>query len=364
MHIIQPIMDIPVLVHPNYRDRPSVEEAISIVNALQMQFHLEFKEAQWLPNGRNSKVGRKALDLRIRKNHRDSPILVVIENPLKGDLFDFQARGIAVVSTEDWNERYAPPPLRIWLVYMFACAFAPFAADLPDEQIDKMFHERMRGCISDSTSGKRELRIGLVSAHLCAECEAKLAEWGVSDQSIEAIVEVLAYVRAFAIRRPRSTPSHVFIGHGRHDDWKEIASFLSSMDVKVDEFNSDPTAGITTVERLREMIERACFAFLVMTPEDAHGDGKRHARENVVHEIGLFQAKLGFHRAIVVRQAKVEAFSNIAGLTYLPYVKGKIRTTFPQILQTLVREGVLDPRNQLVKRATNAVKKAGSTRVS
>ena len=34
--------------------------------------------------------------------------------------------------------------------------------------------------------------------------------------------------------------------------------------------------------------------------EDEHKDGSVHPRENVIHEAGLFQGRLGFPRAIVL----------------------------------------------------------------
>jgi predicted nucleotide-binding protein len=55
------------------------------------------------------------------------------------------------------------------------------------------------------------------------------------------------------------------------------------------EFNSESAAGLTTVERLSNMLDQASFAFLVMTAEDERADGTKHARENVIHELGLFQ---------------------------------------------------------------------------
>jgi predicted nucleotide-binding protein len=48
------------------------------------------------------------------------------------------------------------------------------------------------------------------------------------------------------------------------------------------------------------MLEDAAFAFLILTAEDEATDEKLHARENVVHEAGLFQGKLGFKKAILL----------------------------------------------------------------
>ena len=202
-------------------------------------------------------------------------------------------------------------------------------------------HKRPRGCIFDSTTGRAEFRLGLVAAYFCGECEASLSEWGVSDKQLESLARILSYVRDFAIRKPRSIPTSVFIGHGRRKDWEQVRDHLISLGVEVDEFSVPPTAGITTVERLTQMLDRACFAILVMTAEDKQPDGHVNPRLNVVHEIGLFQGKLGFEKSIIVKEKRAAQFSNIQGLTYIPYAKGKIAQAFPDIERVLVRERVI-----------------------
>ncbi|HKR93789.1 MAG TPA: TIR domain-containing protein, partial [Candidatus Angelobacter sp.] len=62
------------------------------------------------------------------------------------------------------------------------------------------------------------------------------------------------------------------------------------------------------------------------------------ARQNVVHEAGLFQGRLGFPRAIVMLEEGVEEFSNIAGIQQVRYSKGKIKETFGDVLAVLKRE--------------------------
>lgn len=117
-------------------------------------------------------------------------------------------------------------------------------------------------------------------------------------------------------RRPPMTPgTTVFIGHGGSLVWRELKDFLSErLGLSVDEFNSVPVAGVATVERLSEMLGAAVFAFLVMTAEDERSDGMINARLNVIHEVGLFQGRLGFKKAIVLLEEGCEEFSNIHGL--------------------------------------------------
>lgn len=85
----------------------------------------------------------------------------------------------------------------------------------------------------------------------------------------------------------------VFIGHGGNPEWLKLRIFLSQLNLPCEEFNIEPAAGLQTARRIEGMLASSRMAFLVMTAEDEHLDGTRHARENVVHEIGLFQATLG-----------------------------------------------------------------------
>jgi Predicted nucleotide-binding protein containing TIR-like domain len=104
--------------------------------------------------------------------------------------------------------------------------------------------------------------------------------------------------------------SRIFIGHGRSHAWRELKDFIQDrLHLPVDEFNRVSIAGMPTATRLSEMLDAAAFAFLVMTAEDEQADGKERARENVVHEVGLFQGRLGFSRAIVLLEDGCGEFS-------------------------------------------------------
>ena len=108
-----------------------------------------------------------------------------------------------------------------------------------------------------------------------------------------------------------------------------------------DEFNRVPVAGITNIARLSELGAAAC-AFVIMTGEDEQADGKVQARTNVSHEVGLFQGRLGFTKAIVLLEEGCEEFSNIQGLGPIRFPKGNISAKFEEIRQVLEREGVIE----------------------
>jgi predicted nucleotide-binding protein len=75
-----------------------------------------------------------------------------------------------------------------------------------------------------------------------------------------------------------------------------------------------------------------------MTGEDIGADGRLHARDNVIHELGLFQGRLGWRRAIILLEEGVEEFSNIHGTEQIRYGRDRIQETFGHVLAAIQRE--------------------------
>jgi predicted nucleotide-binding protein len=142
--------------------------------------------------------------------------------------------------------------------------------------------------------------------------------------------------------RSERVGTNVFIGHGRSAAWKDLRDFVRDrLRLPWDEFNRVPVAGITNVARLSEMLDAAAIALIVMTAEDEQGDGKLRARENVVHEAGLFQGRLGFTRAIVLVEEGCGEFSNIHGLGQIRFSPGQISAAFEELRRVMEREGLI-----------------------
>jgi predicted nucleotide-binding protein len=141
----------------------------------------------------------------------------------------------------------------------------------------------------------------------------------------------------------RQVGTNVIFGHGGAPVWKDLKDFIQDrLDLPWDEFNRVPVAGITNIARLSEMLEDAAIAFIVMTAEDEQVGGKMQARMNVIHEAGLFQGKLGFTKAIVLREDGCEEFTNIEGLGQIRFPKGNIKAAFEEIRRVLEREKLIE----------------------
>jgi hypothetical protein len=131
----------------------------------------------------------------------------------------------------------------------------------------------------------------------------------------------------------------VFIGHGGDPQWRDLRDHLQDQhEIRVIAYEIGPKAGLSVKEVLENMLDESSIAFLVLTGEDVDQEGEAHARENVVHELGLFQGRLGFTRAITLLEAEVKEFSNILGVNQIRFDKGRIRETFGDVLATIGRE--------------------------
>lgn len=134
-------------------------------------------------------------------------------------------------------------------------------------------------------------------------------------------------------------PLTIFIGHGHDPQWRDLKDHLHEQQgLNVSAYEMGPRAGKSIKDVLEEMLDESSFALLVLTGEDIHTNGELHARENVIHELGLFQGRLGFTRAMPLLEEGVQEFSNILGINQLRFAKGRIKETFGDVLATIRRE--------------------------
>lgn len=163
-----------------------------------------------------------------------------------------------------------------------------------------------------------------------------------SRENIESVFEIFEKNYTNSIVKPpedKIETADIFIGHGQSQQWRDLKDHLHEKHgYNVIAYETGARAGHTIRDILNDMADQSTFALLVMTGEDETKNGKLNARQNVVHEVGLFQGRLGFNRAIVVLEEQTEEFSNLYGIQQIRYSKNKIKETFGEILATLKRE--------------------------
>lgn len=134
----------------------------------------------------------------------------------------------------------------------------------------------------------------------------------------------------------------IFVGHGRSNLWSRVQLYLKD-DLGLDSFSfeTESHASESIVQILEDFLSKSSFAILILTAEDETSDGKFRARQNVIHEAGLFQGKIGFDKVVLLKQDKVEEFSNIAGLQYIGFSGDNIEQAFYDLTRKLKKVGVI-----------------------
>ncbi|MBW9121915.1 nucleotide-binding protein [Microbacterium trichothecenolyticum] len=176
---------------------------------------------------------------------------------------------------------------------------------------------------------RRNISINLSAARCSVSVTA-------DDEEIQAIGEAVKtlledYVKLDLLTRALP-PFKVFIGHGGDRKWEAVRDYIEAAEYQTVSFESDDRVGQATLEVVEQMISEASVAVVLMTGVDKLENGKLLARQNVVHEIGFAQGRLGARNTIVLLEDGTEEFTNIAGLTQVRFRAGEVHTTRKEVL--------------------------------
>ncbi|NEQ47819.1 MAG: hypothetical protein F6K00_31545 [Leptolyngbya sp. SIOISBB] len=141
-------------------------------------------------------------------------------------------------------------------------------------------------------------------------------------------------------------PQSVFIGHGHSPLWAIVEHHLRethALNCEIWENQSRTSQHVVNI--LNQMLNVATFAVIIATADDETKEGLPRARQNVLHEIGLFQGRLGFNRVVLMMQENIEEFSNMAGLQVIRFSDNHIEQGFYELDSVLRREKVITQHN-------------------
>lgn len=151
---------------------------------------------------------------------------------------------------------------------------------------------------------------------------------------VQAILEESPYVPPVA----PPPPFKVVIGHGNDQQWRILRDELrDEHGFELTAFEGKPRAGQTISTILEDMANEATVAVLVLTKADAMANGSWRARQNVIHEVGYFQGRLGWSNALIVCEEGVETLSNLDGTQRIDFPHENISAAVGRVAATLRR---------------------------
>jgi sugar/nucleoside kinase (ribokinase family) len=139
----------------------------------------------------------------------------------------------------------------------------------------------------------------------------------------------------------KSAPPRIFIAHGHDRQWLEVKDLVERLGLRSSYFESSSVAGHSVNEVLGSQALNSDFAIIVATAEDTSPSGRLTPRQNVIHEMGLMQGRLGFQRVAILLEEPCEEFSNIAGLQVIRFPAQRIRQSFHELRSMLERERII-----------------------
>ncbi len=92
-------------------------------------------------------------------------------------------------------------------------------------------------------------------------------------------------------------------------------------------------------EALTKYLERCSLAVCVLTAEDFTNDGRKFARQSVIHEVGLFQGQHGFDRVVLLVEEGCDFVPQAAAPYTIYFPHNRINRTFYQLAEIIKSQG-------------------------
>lgn len=156
--------------------------------------------------------------------------------------------------------------------------------------------------------------------------------FGSADAFLDDLESAMA---SFVSRSVQTSASRVFLGHGHGSDWRILEEKMRAAGYEPQAFESSVAAGAVNIFVIDTAMRASSAAVLYLTPDDLTDDGKKRARQNVIHEIGYAQGVLGIGRVVVVQNEEVEMPSNLDGVTVVRVKTGGLFEKLDEVIEYL-----------------------------
>lgn len=233
-----------------------------------------------------------------------------------------QEEGLAVVTTHDWEEHFAPPSLAVYFIYYFIRYTMSFLC--PDIKV----HDETRDCFFDKKISKDDIKLSMESGKICDSCRNTF-EQSIDGHAYNSLLKLVQFLKDKASEKKISPKKpRVFIGSS--SEGLKIAEYIQlGLEQYVEStLWSQGVFGLSkgNLENLVEALPQFDYAILVLTPDDLirkRGQPGNSPRDNVIFETGLFMGALGREKTFMVhsRDESLELPSDLAGVSQANFAK-------------------------------------------
>jgi predicted nucleotide-binding protein len=232
--------------------------------------------------------------------------------------------GLATITTYDWDAYFAPPPLKVYLMYYFIRYTMSFVCS------ELHSHKGRPECFFHMKIEKARIKDSMITGKLCDSCSTILGK-NIDGHTYQSLTRLISHLQAVALGVPPvATKPKVFVGSST--DGLPVAEALRSGLVGEADcviWNQGPFGlSYGNLENLVSATQEFKYAILVLTPDDVvikQGIQGNRPRDNVLFELGLFMGALGRNRTFMVSCADdaLDIPSDLAGVSQVHFKRGE-----------------------------------------
>ena len=193
-------MNIKIICYKENKRRNQITKAINILNSIQNYFYYKIVNSD-LDVCLEKKVDWEKFRESYENNDETYNIFIT-EKTFDDNWFSHEENNYSIISTSDWENIFAPPSLRAYLMYQIVQASVNFEADLSENMEMRMLHDKAEGCMFDFCYDKVDIKLGMISGTICPQCRSVLVRYGIEERALKAAERILQYVRAESIGKP------------------------------------------------------------------------------------------------------------------------------------------------------------------
>ena len=132
----------------SHRRKGQIHRAIEIINGIQNYFIFKIRNFQEIDICDYEEINWDLFCLDHRMNEEEY-VIFITDKPFDDNWFSHEESRFSIITTNDWEESFAPPSLKAYLIYQIAQAAICFEGDLNENIEMKMVHESTEGCMFD-----------------------------------------------------------------------------------------------------------------------------------------------------------------------------------------------------------------------
>lgn len=260
----------------------------------------------------------------------DEHVIYITDKKFDDNWFSHEETHVAIISTNSWEEYFAPPSLKAYLVYQIAQSVISFEGDLNENMEMRMVHDYAEGCMFDLCVAKKDIKLGMVAGNICPQCKAVLVRYGINEKALNAVERMLLFVRMEAIGKPiifDEDAAFVVMRFSTNDENDNaykygIKQALENLNIKCVRADNEISSG-QLLEKVEHNIEKSRFVIAKIDSDNL----------NVYFELGL---SMGLDKDVLLVSEKdlvLQLPSDLRNWECLTYEKGNYNELMNKIEQ-------------------------------